>query len=415
MNPAQLTPILAENSLFHTIGEIFHPIFVAFATVLAFFYGLIPNYVVAIAMLTIVIMAALTPLTVKSTKSMIQMQRIQPEIKRLQQKYKGAENREQLQQELMRVYKENGVSPAGGCIPLLLQMPFLIVLYDIIRGLTNTVVVHGHTIAQPRYIPTDSKMYHDLVANHGAMYAFGMNLALKPFSHHSSAAAAIPYFALVGIAVVLQYFQMKQMNSRNPQAAQANPQMQTIQKITPLIFAYIYFLIPAAVVIYMIVSTTIRIGTQDVMFRTGIVQPAGERAIPPRDKEKPARRSIIDAASSVLGRGGAATDPDTGDSRAGGNGAGGAPKSKPAASGNGSANGAKSTGQRQLGQGAKPSTNRPSGQNRPKSGGTGSNRRPPAKGANSGTTNSGSTNSGTNGAASKAHPRSKDKRERKAR
>jgi hypothetical protein len=204
------------------------------------------------------------------------------------------------------------------------------------------------------------------------------------------------------------------MNSRNPQAAQANPQMQTIQKITPLIFAYIYFLIPAAVVIYMIVSTAIRIGTQDIMFRTGIVQPAGERAIPPRDKEKPARRSIIDAASSVLGRGGAVAAADAGDSRAGGNGANGAPKSKPAPSGNGSANGAKSTGQRQLGQGAKPSTNRPSGQNRPKSGGTGSNRRPPAKSANSGT-NSGTTNSDTNGAASKAHPRSKDKRERKAR
>jgi YidC/Oxa1 family membrane protein insertase len=406
MNLAQLSPILAENSLFHTIGEIFHPIFVAFATVLAFFYGLIPNYVVAIAMLTIVIMAALTPLTVKSTKSMIQMQRIQPEIKRLQQKYKGAENREQLQQELMRVYKENGVSPAGGCIPLLLQMPFLIVLYDIIRGLTNTVVVHGHTIAQPRYIPTDSKMYHDLVANHGAMYAFGMNLALKPFSHHSSAAAAIPYFVLVGIAVVLQYIQMKQMNSRNPQAAQANPQMQTIQKITPLIFAYIYFLIPAAVVIYMIVSTMIRIGTQDIMFRTGIVQSPGERAIPPRDKEKSGRRSIIDAASSVLGRGAGAAG-GAGAIAAAADGAGGT-KSKPTASGNGSANGAKSTGQRQVGQGAKPATNRPPGQNRPKTGGSassGSNRRPPAKNANS----------GTNGADPKPHSRSKDKRERKAR
>ena len=48
---------------------------------------------------------------------MIAMQRLQPEIKRLQQKYKGAENREQLNQEMMRLYKEKGVNPAGGCLP----------------------------------------------------------------------------------------------------------------------------------------------------------------------------------------------------------------------------------------------------------------------------------------------------------
>jgi YidC/Oxa1 family membrane protein insertase len=406
MTLAQLTPILAENSLFHTIGEIFHPIFVAFATVLAFFYGLIPNYVVAIALLTIVIMALLTPLTVKSTKSMIQMQRLQPEIKRLQQKYKGAENREQLQRELMRVYKENGVSPAGGCIPLLLQMPFLIVLYDIIRGLTNTVMVHGHVVAQPRYIPTDSKMYHDLVANHGAMYAFGMNLALKPFSHHSSTAAAIPYFALVAIAVVLQYIQMRQMNSRNPQAAQANPQMQTIQKITPLIFAYIYFLIPAAVVIYMIVSTMIRIGTQDVMFRMGIVQPPGERAIPPARDKTGRGRSIIDAASSVLGRGGPSERGPTG-SNGWDSGAGKQKPSTSAGNGSGTQKGTpKGSGAGgELASGAKTTGSRPSGSNRPRPSGAGSNRRPPAKGANA----------GGNGAAPKQHPRAKDKRERKAR
>ena len=64
------------------------------------------------------------------------------------------------------------------------------------------------------------------------------------------------------------------MNRRNPQAAAANKQMQTMQKIMPILFGYIYFLVPAAVVIYMIVSTMIRIVTQDIMFRTGVVTPA---------------------------------------------------------------------------------------------------------------------------------------------
>ena len=81
-------------------------------------------------------MLALTPVTVKSTKSMLAMQRLQPEMKKLQAKYKGPENRELLNQEMMKLYKENGTSPFGACLPSLLQMPFLIVLYSLIRGLS---------------------------------------------------------------------------------------------------------------------------------------------------------------------------------------------------------------------------------------------------------------------------------------
>lgn len=275
--------IVAENALFHDIGRIFQPLFDAVGWVLALIYGLIPNYAVAIALLTVVIMLLLTPLTVKSTRSMIAMQALQPEIKKLQAKYKGPDNRQKLNEELMALYKEKGINPAGGCLPMFLQMPFLIILYDTIKGLTNKV----GTQVEPRYIPKPhggstslvEKLYHSLVLGHGKMVSFGMDLANKPFGHGLSGAARIPYFVLVGAAVGLQYFQMRQMNSRNPQAA-ANKQMQTIQKLTPVLFAYIYFLVPAAVVIYMIISTVIRIITQDVMFRTGMVElPGAERTI----------------------------------------------------------------------------------------------------------------------------------------
>lgn len=274
----------AELSIFHSIGQIFHPIFVFFGWLLAGIYAFIPNYAVAIAILTVLIMAALTPLTVKSTKSMLAMQRLQPEVKKLQQKYKGPENRQQLNEELMKLYRESGTSPTGACLPMFLQMPFLFILYNVIKGLTatTTATIGGMqiTFVTPKYIPPDSKMHQDLVASGGQMVSFGVNLALKPLSHHGSPAAYIPYFVLVVAAVLLQYFQMKQMNSRNPQASQANPQMQNIQKIMPLLFAYIYFIVPAAVTIYMIVSSAIRIGTQEVMFRTGVVEPVGvERKI----------------------------------------------------------------------------------------------------------------------------------------
>ena len=131
--------ILLLGNIVSSVGQIFQPILKLFASILAFIYAVIPNYAIAISILTIIIMGALTPLTVKSTKSMIAMQRVQPEIKKLQQKYKGAENRAQLNEELMRLYKEEKVNPAGGCLPMFIQFPFLIILYDVIRGITNTV------------------------------------------------------------------------------------------------------------------------------------------------------------------------------------------------------------------------------------------------------------------------------------
>jgi YidC/Oxa1 family membrane protein insertase len=335
-----LHPLLAENSLFHLIGEIFHPVFELFGLVLAGLYAIWPNYGFAITGLTIIIMAALTPVTVKSTKSMIAMQRLQPEMKKLQAKYKGPENREQLNQEMMRLYKENGTSPFGACLPMFLQMPFLIVLYTLIRGLSTTVSHGQHYVNQfgvaatcqmkacgaPKYIPTHSQMHHDLVVSQGQMHWwFGMDLSSYPFSNHttdpfthavttsvSQAVLVIPYLVLIAAAMFLQYYQMRQMNNRNPQAAAANPQMQTMQKITPIIFGVIYLKVPAGATIYMVVSSAMRVLTQEVMFKTGMVTPvAAEREIratkedkpPPKPAPKPAPRASTATDGTALAKG----------------------------------------------------------------------------------------------------------------
>jgi YidC/Oxa1 family membrane protein insertase len=303
-------PVLAENSLFKLVGEIFHPLFELFGLILSGLYAVWPNYGFAITGLTIIIMLALTPVTVKSTKSMLAMQRLQPEMKKLQAKYKGPENREMLNQEMMRLYKENGTSPFGACLPSLLQMPFLIVLYSLIRGLSYVVpkgqtytTAAGATVkcvakagcASPRYIPTSSQMHQALVASNGQMHWwFGMDLSSLPLSHHafpgsaSQAVLVLPYLVLIGAAMFLQYYQMKQMNSRNPQASAANPQMQQMQKFFPIIFGVIYLRVPAGATIYMVVSSAMRIGTQEFMFRTGMVTPvAAEREIgSAKEKEK---------------------------------------------------------------------------------------------------------------------------------
>jgi YidC/Oxa1 family membrane protein insertase len=262
------------KSFAHDVGSVFQPIYDVLGRIMAFFYGIIPNYAIAIALLTVVIMAVLTPFTIKSTKSMAAMQKLQPELKKLQQKYKGPENRQLLNEEMMRLYKEEGVNPLGGCLPMLLQTPFLIMLYGVIKGLANQVLSHGVLHSHPRYIPTSSKMYQDLVASHGQIKAFGMDLNLKLFSVHSSFLAQIPFVIFVLAAVGLQYFQMAQINNRSRKAGQAMPaQQQAMQRFLPLIFAYFYMVIPAAVVLYMIISTSIRILTQYLMFRTGLSDP----------------------------------------------------------------------------------------------------------------------------------------------
>ena len=106
-----------------------------FATILAWFYGISHNYAIAIAMLTLCVMVALTPLTLKGTKSMLQLQKLQPDIKRLQAEHKG--DRQKLNEEMMALYKENRINPLSGCLPLLLQAPIFFILYRVLRGLTR--------------------------------------------------------------------------------------------------------------------------------------------------------------------------------------------------------------------------------------------------------------------------------------
>jgi membrane protein insertase Oxa1/YidC/SpoIIIJ len=84
---------------------------------LNFFYELVPDYGVAIALLTCTVMLVTTPLTLKSTRSMIEMQRLQPEIRKLQVQYK--DDRQKLNEEMMAFYKANEINPLGGCLPML--------------------------------------------------------------------------------------------------------------------------------------------------------------------------------------------------------------------------------------------------------------------------------------------------------
>ena len=91
-----------------------------------------PSYGIAIIIMTIGIKAILAPLTAKQVKSMKGMQKLQPKMKEIQNKYKNDPQR--AQQEIAKMYKELGVNPLSGCLPLLVQMPFLIAIFYALQG-----------------------------------------------------------------------------------------------------------------------------------------------------------------------------------------------------------------------------------------------------------------------------------------
>src|SRR4051794_30102663 len=170
--------------------------FEIFAKTLSAIYELIPNYAVAIALFTLLAMVITTPFTLKGTRSMIQMQRLQPEMKRLQVQYK--DDRQKLNEELMAFYKANNLSPLGGCLPLLLQTPIFLILYRVIRGLASPP---GGPF-EPKYIAHSSQLYMDLY-HQTTMMAFGINLAQSPAKAlQVSFVHGLPYLAMVAIVAV---------------------------------------------------------------------------------------------------------------------------------------------------------------------------------------------------------------------
>lgn len=91
-----------------------------------------PSYGIAIIVLTIIIKTLLLPLALKQIRSMKAMQAIQPEMQKIQKKYKN--DPQKLREEMGKLYKENGASPLSGCLPLLIQMPFLVSIYYALQG-----------------------------------------------------------------------------------------------------------------------------------------------------------------------------------------------------------------------------------------------------------------------------------------
>ena len=235
----------------------FDAFFDAIAALLAWFYALpLVGYGGAIALLTITVMVIVTPLTLKGTRSMMTMQALAPEMKKIQQQY--ADDRVKMNEELLAFYKENQINPVGGCLPLVLEMPVFIILYNVIQGLTRT---GEDGFFNPKYLDESSELYQDLSSGND-MVSLGIDLSQSASSAlQDSFVHGLPYLALILAVAATSYIQQKQISGRNPNVEM--PQQQKILlRVMPVFFAFISFNFAAALVVYFLVSNVYRIGQQ---------------------------------------------------------------------------------------------------------------------------------------------------------
>lgn len=267
-------------------------------------YNLVANYGLAIILFTIVIKLILLPLNIKSQKSMRKQQKIQPFLAELQQKY--ANDKEKLQQETMKLYKQNNVSMTGGCLPMLLQFPILIGLYQVIYkplkymlgvDITNSAVIDhaaqlakdmvaaGHNIGTLAGQSGDkllanseiqlsqwAQTLHDTTYNWAINFNFcGLDLSRVPkealeclmkldFSQPRVLALVIIPVLAVAAAVLTNKVTMKQTGQTSPAdngtAGQMSKMMYWMMPIMTLFFT---FTLPAGLGIYWIISSITQI------------------------------------------------------------------------------------------------------------------------------------------------------------
>ncbi len=242
-------PPLSDLVQFGWFGFIAEPLFYF----LRWIHGYVPNYGWAIILMTIAINMALFPLKVKSWRSMQKMQKVMPEIKQIQDRYKKYSMRDPRQQEknneVMAVYKREGINPMGSCLPMMLQMPIWIALFSMLGAAIEL-----------RHAPW-----------------LGW---IKDLSTHD------PYYILPVLMTVTMYISQKMTP-----ATSADPAQQKMMQMMPLIFGFLFMRTSSGLTLYILSSNIVAMGQQWYLNKTtppevGGDEKKGAKKSAPAAKEK---------------------------------------------------------------------------------------------------------------------------------
>lgn len=198
---------------------------------LNFFYGIIPNYGVAIILLTLVVKGALYPLTRKSFTSMRRMQELQPQINEIREKYKN--DQQKMNQAMADFYKKEKVNPLGGCLPLLLQIPFFIAMFGVFN---NSFDLRGATFI--------AGWIDDLSATESILSWAGPSLPVI-----GTDLRALPFIFLAS-----QLFTSKFMQSG---AAGSSTQQKVMKYALPAFIFFVLYNMPSGLLLYIILTNVI--------------------------------------------------------------------------------------------------------------------------------------------------------------
>lgn len=272
--------------------------FEIFAAALAGLYAVVPVYGLTIILLTVIVRLLLLPLTIKQTRSMREMQLVQPEVKKLQAKYKG--NRQKLNEEMMKLYKEHNVNPFGGCLPLLMQFPVFIALYRVLyqplsymgymdQNRADDVVEWVRATGEQAGAQVPDLIANSALARGLDTMALEVNrflgflrldcspsqvisseesLSVPEVACGSGFVSFIPYLILMLLMGFTTYYQQKQMTAGRPATDPQAQQMQTFMKILPLMLLFFSYTFPSGLTLYWLTTNVWTIGQQRLMLKT---------------------------------------------------------------------------------------------------------------------------------------------------
>ena len=269
------------NGLYEILG-------VPFGFVISIFYALSGNYLVSIFFLMVIVKLGLLPSSIKQQKSIAMQQRLQPKLRRLREKYGNDQQR--LQKETQELYQREGFNAmGGGCLPMLIQFPVMIGLYQVnyhpfsmVLRIPSAVVASLKEAVMPFLTETEAKsafrielyaLQHwdkiDKSAINGltpelidkiqlfiSKFSFmGLDLAHTPNVKNFDTYWAIPIITGI-IALAMSVYSLIRQRKTNPEMAK-NPQMGCMMLFTPIMQIYFAFLFPTSVGIYIIMSSAI--------------------------------------------------------------------------------------------------------------------------------------------------------------
>ncbi|MFA6636273.1 MAG: membrane protein insertase YidC [Candidatus Omnitrophota bacterium] len=210
--------------------------------ILKFYHSLVRNWGISIILLTLTVNICLFPLAVKSFASMHQMKKIQPHIMKLKELHK--DNPQKLNKETMELYKKNNVNPLGGCLPLLLQMPIFIALY---QGLIRSIELKGASflwikdLARPDAVPIPVTL--PLIGN---------SINILPL--------------LMVVTMALQQ-KMTQASTAKDMTEEQKNQQKMMMLMMPVIFGFMFYNMPSGLVLYWLTNTILMTTGQKIISR----------------------------------------------------------------------------------------------------------------------------------------------------